>query len=145
LLTNCLETIVKRILNSVGASGRVKARRRNLLLNTKRCGCTSPRRSAVFHISSEEVIGLLYILQAPCAPIEIIERLVVVNVGCFSGIGVSYDGLNVIDDLLAPVECSAVASGVGPSEPCRCVAPLGFGAIISSRYSVNRLRRHILK
>jgi hypothetical protein len=63
----------------------------------------------------------------------------------FGGIGVSYNGWNVVDDLLAPVECSPVASRVGSSEPRRCVAPLSFGAIISRRYSVNRLRRDILK
>jgi hypothetical protein len=58
---------------------------------------------------------LFHILNAYCASIEIVEWLIIINIWSFSGIGVSNDCLDMIDNLFASMKNPAVTSRVGPS------------------------------
>ncbi len=68
-----------------------------------------------FDISCEKVIRLFHILNSYCASIDIVKRLIIINIGSFSGIGVSNDCLDMIDNLFASMENSSVASRIGSS------------------------------
>jgi len=111
LLIYWLKSIVERILNSICASGCMKTRWWHQLLNAY----ISNWSFGFFSISCEKVIRLFHILNAYCASIEIVEWLIIINIWSFSGIGVSNDCLDMIDNLFASMKNPAVASRVGPS------------------------------